>query len=464
MGGQIVINICRVQDMPHIIRSSGRHTPDKISGRNKHSHVRVSKQEFPIPASPVIIAALRAMFAGGPRNKWNPDSYGRPRYCYDARDGSITFSFAPPPDFSSRFHISKVMYYSPRLAFIHSGRLRSAVHELSVETADVFLILMSRIADLRDPARDIASIRLDDIAVFRDVRVRHGSTRNLLEDFKSEILRLADIRLTMTWRDYATGGTITFGREIPDCLLDIVDVKYSHSGSTWTSFRYRCGQALSHFLSPEGLRWIGYYSKALLKLSPYHEALTKKIGTYWTMVGVIAGKKGSQPRATPRSILDFCGEHINWRNPGQTVDGFIKAHERLTEIGILTDVLTPEVFTRTRGYFRDWLETPVTVKLSDDLWRMKPRPRASSRKSIPPRLKVSDKRVVSPPPDSQVLIAEPGTIRTFRNGFFIHQAELAHALGIKRQTLSNYERGLRTLPKDKADRILQIWRRRLAEP
>ena len=35
--------------------------------------------------------------------------------------------------------------------FVYSGKLRQIVSRLSVETADVFLILMSRIAGLTDP-------------------------------------------------------------------------------------------------------------------------------------------------------------------------------------------------------------------------------------------------------------------------------------------------------------------------
>ena len=108
----------------------------------------------------------------------------------------------------------------------------------------------------------------------------------------------------------------------------------------------RCGQSLSHFLNPDGLRWIGYYSRSLLELSPYHEAFTKKLATYWTMVGIIAGEKGSPARATPNTILDFCGEDINWRNPGHAVDAFFKALDRLLEIGVISDARSPIVNVR----------------------------------------------------------------------------------------------------------------------
>lgn len=416
----------------------------------------VKRHELPMPTNPVIMAALRALYAGGPQNRWRPDSLGRPYYRYDARDGNITIFFKPPPDFGSRFDLSKALYYTPRLAFIHSGSLRAAVQEMSVETADIFLILMACIARLRDPARDIARISLEEIARFRGVALRHGSSRNLYEDFKREILCLSDLCLTMNWRDYAGGGSIAYGKQIPDRLLDIVDVEYKRGRDNWTALRFRCGQALSHFLSPDGLRWVGYYSRSLLELNPYQEAFTKKLGTYWTMVGVVAGKKGRPARATPGTILDFCGEEIHWRNPGQTVDAFFRGLDRLAEIGVISDAQITEPPNRIKGYFREWLELPITVTLSDKIWSI----RDKAKKIAHAGRKMQQVTAAIMPGSAGDLIGNPRLIRQFRADYYLHQAELAHALNISRQTLSRYERGLRDLPEDKAFKIIQIWQKK----
>ena len=426
------------------------------------------KGRLPIPISPAIHSALRAIYAGGPESSWASNLYGRPLYNYTTRAGYIMFFFAPPPDFGNRFHPTIAMHYTPRLGFIYSGSLRNIVRSLSVETADVFLILMSRIAELQDPKRGIAQISLEEIAQLRGVRLRHGSTKNLYDDFKQEVLRLADMRLTMSWRDYKTGGEVTFGKDRPDRLLDILDIEYKHEGQKWTSFRFRCGQALSHFLDPEGLFWIGYYSKSLLHLSPYHDALTKKLGTYWIFVGTVAEKKGMIARATPKTILDFCGEKINWRHPGQTVDAFIEAHQRLEDLGVIESIPVLEPMARSRGYFKDWLNTALTVKLSEDLWRIA---NAKERAKLPLRRKrpVSKKkyRQESPsrdiPKTAESLMANQAIIRQFRADYYFRQEELAKALDVTRQTLSNYERGLHPLPEDKAIRILKIWQRKALE-
>jgi DNA-binding transcriptional regulator YiaG len=424
--------------------------------------------KIPIPISPLIHSALRAIFAGGPKRMWESDLYGRPFYKYKTKAGQVIFFFAPPPDFGNRFHDSIALYYTPRLNFIYSGTLRDAVHNLSVETADVFLILMSRIGELQDPKNGIAKITLDDIAQLRGVRVRHGSRQNLYEDFKQEVLRLADMCLTMTWRDYKTGGEVTFGKERPDRLIDILDIEYKRGGEKWTSFRFRCGQALSHFLDPEGLFWIGYYSKSLLHLSPYHDALTKKLGTYWIIVGTVAGKKGTLPSATPKTILNFCGEDINWRHPGQTVDAFIEAHQRLEDLGVIESIPVLEPIARSRGYFNDWLNTALTVKLSEDLWQVadvKKRVKLPSRQKH--RAQRRKYRLESPsssiPKKVEDLIANQAIIKQFRADHYLRQAELAKALGVTRQTLSNYERGLHPLPDDKAIRVLDIWHRKAQE-
>ena len=57
-------------------------------------------------------------------------------------------------------------------------------------------------------------------------------------------------------------------------------------------------------------------------------------------------------------------------------------------------------------------------------------------------------------------MADQSIIRQFRADYFLRQDELAKALGVTRQTLSKYERGLHPLPEDKAIRILHIWQRK----
>lgn len=424
-------------------------------------------KKFLIPVSPVVHGTLRAIYAGGQRSRWGADSWGRPVYRYETGSGVISFSSAPPPDFSSRFHPSIAMYYTPRLGFIYSGGQREAVRNLSVETADVFLILMGKIALLKDPGRDIAGITLEEIARMRNVRLRHGSARNLYEDFRKDVLRLADLRVTMTWKNYRKGGTLVTGQERPDRLLDILDVVYRQGSAEWQAFRFRCGQSLSHFLDPEGLRWIGYYRHALLHLNPFREAFTKKMGTYWIMVGTVSEKKGLLPRATPGTILDFCGEDVNWRSPGETVDAFLSSHERLVDLGVLDRMPALEPSLRIKGYFREWLEKPLTVKLSEDLWRLR-----DSRGTPAIREEGPGKRVRPLPADEngspvpaglEALRKNPAAIRRFRARRFMHQGELARALGISRQTLSLFERGLRPIPEEKGIRILEMMSRKRTE-
>ena len=59
-----------------------------------------------------------------------------------------------------------------------------------------------------NPRRDIARIRLDEIADYRAVRRRRGTLHRLYEDFTREVLRLAELRLTMVWQDYPGRGTV----------------------------------------------------------------------------------------------------------------------------------------------------------------------------------------------------------------------------------------------------------------
>ncbi len=157
------------------------------------------------------------------------------------------------------------------------------------------------------------------------------------------------------------------------------------------------------------------------------------------MVGIVAGKKGQKPRATPRTILEFCGEEANFRNPGQTVDAFSKAHDRLASIGVLEDFMITEPVSRTRGYFTEWLESPISARLSEKLWRI-----AEVRK-LPHRQRRSRKKTRKGSPAEGVIyprrlediVRDPSLIRKFRSEFYIQQAELARAIGVTRQTLSS---------------------------
>jgi hypothetical protein len=397
-----------------------------------------------------MLAALQGIYAGGPTTRWTVDEAGRPQYRYEARGGHITLFFEREPQ-----GVEAV------------AAVWEAVRDLSVETADVFLILMSRIAELPDPRRDIARIRLDEIAEYRAVRRRRGTLHRLYEDFTREVLRLAELRLTMVWQDYRGRGTVAFGKPRPDHLLDIVGVELTRDSETWTAFGFRCGQALAHFLTPSDLRWVGHYARALLELNPRQEALVKKIGTYWVLIGTIAGKKGQAPRATIRTILAFCGEEPNWERPGRTVDAVIEVHQRLQEIGLLDELPALEPPNRQKGFFRGWLDTPISVRLSEDIWKISQAPdRArlpSPRKRRLPRREASDRQSLLPLgiPDSPArLQTDPALIRRFRLLYNVQQAELASALGITRESLSRYERQVRPLPDAAAARILALWRQK----
>lgn len=416
----------------------------------------MNNDKIPIPISPVIHAALKAIYAAESGLGWNYDSVGRPYFKYETRSGTIVLFCAPPPDYTNQFNPEIARFYSPRLNYIYSGKLRSIISDFSVETADIFLILISQIAKLRNPSDCVIKISLEDIARYRHVYHRHGSPKVLYSDFKKDILRLADLRLSMKWKNYLGGGEIIIGYERPDTLLDIIAADKLNNDSQM-SIRFRCGQGLSHFLKPNELFWIGYYSRILLHLSPYHDALTKKIGTYWILVGTISQKKGQLPRATPETIMDFCGQNINWRNPGQTVNAFILAHEKLEDIGILENSPVIEPDLRDKGYFRDWLKSSISVKLSEKLWKIKKLRKSNGNKLFKMNsIIIADKYKIESIND---LMKNPHIIKQFRRANALRQYELAKSLHITRQTLSRYEKGLTRIPESKAIMLFEIYKR-----
>lgn len=405
-----------------------------------------------IPVNPPLRATLEAIYSAGRAQRWTQDAYGRPLFTHEARDGLVRVFFD--------FDFEQV----PEETAI--GALMMAVSDLSVETGDVFLILMSRIAELQDPSRDLAQIRLEEIADYRAVKLRRGHRSVLLEELYEEVLRLADLRLSMQWKDYADGGTIRFGEEKPDRLFDIVDVSYERNGRKLKGLSFRCGQALAYFLKRDSLRWVGRYSRALLELNPRQEGFTKKIGTYWAINGVIAGKNGRAPVATARSILDFCGEPPNERNPNRTVDRMNEAHQRLREIGLLDEVPDFEPGRRSRGYFQSWLDEPRRVTLSRDLWQiMKAGDKAKLPSDRRPPVVAAGRQTVQRvlplgiPAGPDEIVANPLLIGLFRRKFALRQEDLAAELDLSRKSVGRYEQGKRPVPDEVAQRILDLWRR-----
>ena len=101
----------------------------------------------------------------------------------------------------------------------------------------------------------------------------------------------------------------------------------------------------------------------------------------------------------------------------------------------------------------------MNVKLSANVWQIS-KPGKLTKK----RKKLQDKKNIGKhlgsdfiPHDPKSLRDDPALIRRFRADCYWHQPELARALGVKRQTISNYECGKHKLPMDKAIKILQIW-------
>ncbi len=146
---------------------------------------RIEKDEktLAIPVNPLGIAVLRGCYSRD--SDWNADpSTTRRYYDYERKDGHITLEL-----------------HSPARPIAGVAAITDAVKSLSVETADVFLILLARIASLPDP-RGIVRMNIEEIAGLLGVRRRHGSIEELSKNLHEHLSALARIQLTMIWKDY----------------------------------------------------------------------------------------------------------------------------------------------------------------------------------------------------------------------------------------------------------------------
>ncbi len=307
---------------------------------------------------------------------------------------------------------------------------------------------MGKITELTDPKNEIATITLKELADYRGVQFRNGSTKKLYSDLKKEVLCLASLKVTMLWKNKNNKDYITFGKEIPDNLINIVDIETSKNGRVNTSFSFRCGQALTYFLASDTIRWVGKYSKKLLGLNPVNDAFTKKLGTYCILLGIISRKYGQKATATPKTILSFCGESPDNRNPGRTVDKFIDSFNKLNKLGIIKNIPELEPENRVKGYFNKWLDKAIEIRLSNSIFTVQ-------NNNIPESTQVNKNNKLLERPEQ--ISNKPKFISQLRNKYNISQEELAQTLHISRQSLSQYERGKRPLPEKIKCDILDIF-------
>ncbi len=411
---------------------AGRHPAGEVS--EAVERMAPPAETVPVPISPSLMATVEGIYG---TRRWYPNGDGAPQFDYVSRDGSgrITLTFARQPEATDGV-----------------TALWEAVKSLNTETVDILLLLVSRLAELPDPRKDTVYMRLEEIAEARGVSVREGSSGKLHDDFREQILRLADLRLSIQWTNLVDDDTIDFARDRPAHLLSIVDYTRRRQGTTWRAFEFSCGPALACFMRQDDLRLVGEYSKALLRLSPHNDSVTKRVGTFYSFVGTGAAKAGVAITVTARALLKFIGLEPDLEHPGRTVDAVVRAHNRLHEINILAQPSDWEPPARGKGFFDDWLDEPRSVFLSTMLIPQL-RGEGASLPSLP-----QPAADVTCPADPADLCARPELIRAFCKKYGILLQELAVAVGVTPSSITRYSQGKRPLPPAIATQIHALWR------
>jgi hypothetical protein len=304
-----------------------------------------------IPTGPVTREVARAIYN---KREWVSDSQGRP--VYQRKDG--------------KNHLMLSFHHTPEMADLAKA-LWGHVKRLSPETVDVFLILLHRLACLRS-GKDTASIRIEQIAEYRRIQHRDGSAGRLYADLLKDVKLLADLRLSIIWE--VDGETLTYGTDLlPASLFYITGLEYRSKHGVREAFNVKAGEPMQRFLGSGGRgRLVGYCSRELLRLDPYHDALAKKIGVYWVLQAVVGATHGIFPSVRIGTVLDFCGETLNPKRPGDSVKQVIAAFQKVKDIGLIPEIpadLYPR--ERRRGYLDSWLNQKITIEVNPALCRLK---------------------------------------------------------------------------------------------
>ena len=83
-----------------------------LEPKNGTDRQLTDRGELPVPTNPVIMATLRAIYAGGSKPRWQSNSFGRPYYRHEARDGEISLFFESPPQLQIS-HQPVLYFHSP---------------------------------------------------------------------------------------------------------------------------------------------------------------------------------------------------------------------------------------------------------------------------------------------------------------------------------------------------------------
>lgn len=301
-----------------------------------------------IITGPVVGQTVRAIY--NPQ-EWIADSEGKPVYQY--RGG--------------RNHLSLCFHHPPELADT-AAALWEHVSQLSPETVDVFLVLLNKLVQLRYSG-DTACVRMDELAEYRGVKVRGGKAGNLYDDLLRDVKLIADLRLTMVWK--VDGGTLSFGKDLPEALIRIQDWEFKRGSRIRKAFTFQAGMPLEPFLGRDRSPLVGYCSRRLLGLDPHRDSLAKKIGVYWTLQAVVGATHRTFQKVRVGTILDYCGKSLNPNRPGDAVKQVFAAFRKLENIGLIPGVpstLAPK--DRDRGYFDRWLEQMITIEVNPALCRL----------------------------------------------------------------------------------------------
>ena len=355
---------------------------------------------------------------------------------------------------------------------------RALTEDMDPETADLFLYLCHRIAELpADNSEASAKVREEDIMSALGMSRRDGRTQRMRDDIDRKVKALASMRFTARWLDYKKQRYQTFGESNPARVMEITDLRDGGPGTgERVGYIVTPGHGMRFFMQPGSARFVGKFAPAILRLNPYHEAFAKKIAMFLSFRGDLRHRKAQPVSFTPRQIFDFIGqdpEPTKNVNPGDNVARLEEACHRLQEIGLLLEEPKIEPTTRTRGYYKDWLDTPIefqmayfeTTTLQAQRKAALPSPRKQRVRSARQRVDQGElfkggKTESMAGLTGDAIREDPKTIKELRKRLGMSQEQLAKAVGITANAVGNYETGYRRPNQGKADRIAAAFRRR----
>lgn len=396
------------------------------------------QENMPIPANPVVHAAMGAIWAAGP--KWEEKGL------WETKPEENTAQARYSSSNGGQIQVWVDPRVESEMAVWTMEYIENYLSNLSDFTADIALAVLASLAEAKSPLFQPTIIDANKIIKQKGIEARGENRDKLCKAIEKEMENLQRLRFEICQLQAIDPDTGKWNHKgfswEHDRLFDIVKIEKFDKNNVAVMWSVRAGHWAYYFLSPAARRWVCNFAGVLLQLSHRQdrkvEVLAKRIGYYVTLHKWKLGK-GQPLRWTIGTLCQAIGENpTNERNPGRFREAFEAALQLLEDKNVFERVMYPPGYwddiDRNKGWVGNWIKNEITIILPSEKADEEEKIESKNIPSLPGR----NRKIKNKGKATQIEI-DGQEIRKAREERNWRQEELARHLGISRRYLSDLE-------------------------